>query len=96
MEEARQVLDRLGRIEQLRRDSADAPHLLAEVRALLEEAERWVAREASGGDPGVRRAALAVERCRAGAAPADRDNRRATIALSGVPPERKEVVREAG
>jgi hypothetical protein len=42
MEEARSVLERLRRIEELKSDDAPADVLLAEVRALLGEAEAWV------------------------------------------------------
>jgi hypothetical protein len=59
MEEARAVLERLGRIELLERERASPAHVLAEVRALLREAEAWL--EVEGGDTG--RAADALERC---------------------------------
>ena len=52
MEEARAVLERLGRIERLRREGALAPVLLDELRLLLEEAEEWSRLE--GGDAGER------------------------------------------
>ena len=45
MDEARQVLERLERIDALRRDGARAAELLAEVRSLLTEGERWMAAE---------------------------------------------------
>ena len=48
MEEARAVLDRLGRIETLERRGVPARVLLGEVRALLHEAELWARREGSG------------------------------------------------
>jgi hypothetical protein len=60
MDEARAVLRRLSRIEALERDGAPAGSLLAEVHALLVEAEAWVAAERGGGE----RAEAAVERCR--------------------------------
>jgi hypothetical protein len=41
MEEARRVLARLERIEVLQREHALPADLLAEVRALLHEAEAW-------------------------------------------------------
>jgi hypothetical protein len=52
MEESEAVLRRLARIESL--DAADGPSadLLAELRALLAEAEAWSRRE--GGDAGAR------------------------------------------
>jgi hypothetical protein len=59
VDEARAVLERLRRIELLERERATPEHLLAEVRALLDEAEAWL--EAEGGD--TRRAAAALERC---------------------------------
>jgi hypothetical protein len=63
MDEARQVLERLERIDALRRDGAPASDLLAEVRSLLAEGERWIAAEKLEGG-GRARAALAD--CRAG------------------------------
>jgi hypothetical protein len=52
------VLERLRRIDALERERAPAAALLAEVRALLLEAEEWVRRE---GDD---RSECALERCR--------------------------------
>jgi hypothetical protein len=61
MDEARAVLRRLSRIEALEREGAPARSLLAEVHALLEEAEAWVVSER-----GVAEAAeVALERCHA-------------------------------
>ena len=60
MDEARRVLDRLTRIEILEREGAQPQHLLAEVRALLREAEAWVARERAGAEL----AAHTLDRCR--------------------------------
>ena len=65
MDEARHVLERLERIDALRRKGAPAPDLLAEVRSLLAEGERWIAAERPD-DVGRARAALAD--CRAGLA----------------------------
>ena len=48
MEEARRVIERLERIEELDRSMADPAELLAEVRGLLHDAEAWVRVE--GGD----------------------------------------------
>lgn len=48
MDEAVRVLERLERIEALDREGAEPAELLAEVRALLLEAEAWARRE--GGD----------------------------------------------
>jgi hypothetical protein len=60
MEEARVVLRRLSRIEALEREGAPARSLLAEVHALLAEAEAWAAAERGG----VESAEAALERCR--------------------------------
>jgi hypothetical protein len=60
MDEARAVLRRLSRIEALEREGAPPRSLLAEVHALLEEAEAWVASERGG----VAEAEVALERCR--------------------------------
>jgi hypothetical protein len=59
MDEARAVLRRLGRIEALEREGAPARSLLAEVRALLGEAEAWVASESGGTEA----AEAALGRC---------------------------------
>lgn len=45
MDEARAVLDRLDRIEQLERARAEPSVLLAELRELVVEAEAWARRE---------------------------------------------------
>ena len=67
MDEARAVLRRLGRIEALEREGAPPRSVLAEVHALLGEAEAWVASELGLADD----AEAALERCRdALAAPA--------------------------
>jgi len=60
MDEARAVLRRLARIEALEREGAPPRHLLAEVGALLLEAEAWVAAERCG----VEVAEAAIDRCR--------------------------------
>jgi hypothetical protein len=65
MDEARQILDRLERIDALQRDGAPAPDLLAEVRKLLAEGERWLAAEKPDG---VERARAALDDCQAGLA----------------------------
>jgi hypothetical protein len=57
MDEARAVIDRLGRIEALERDGAAPEALLEELRGLVREAEAWVRIE------GDARAAAAVESC---------------------------------
>jgi hypothetical protein len=61
MQEARAVLARLERIEALERARAEPAAILAELRALVEEAEAWARRE---GDP----RALAAARQLAGRA----------------------------
>jgi hypothetical protein len=60
MDEARAVLRRLSRIEALEREGASAHSLLAEVHALLEEAEVWVACERGGAEA----AEALLQRCR--------------------------------
>ena len=59
MEKERAILERLERIDGLRRDDAPARILLDEVRALLSDAEEWVR-----ADDVPDRAARAVERTR--------------------------------
>jgi len=67
MDEARAVMHRLSRIEALEREGAPARSLLAEVHALLEEAEAWVGSERGGAEA----AEAALDRCRVAlAAPA--------------------------
>jgi hypothetical protein len=61
MDEARAVLRRLERIEALEREGAPARSLLAEVHALVEEAEAWVVAEGGNAED----AAKALDRCRA-------------------------------
>jgi hypothetical protein len=48
MDEARQVLTRLERIERLRDGGGSRLALLAEVRGLLADGERWLAAEPEG------------------------------------------------
>jgi hypothetical protein len=61
MDEARAVLRRLERIEALEREDAPARSLLAEVHALVEEAEAWIAAEGADSADAV----AALDRCRA-------------------------------
>jgi hypothetical protein len=61
MDEAERVLERLRRIDALERVRAPAEELLAELRALLREAEAWVRVE------GDARARSAVGKLREGA-----------------------------
>jgi hypothetical protein len=60
MDEARTVLRRLRRIEALETQGAPARWLLAEVRALIGEAEAWVEAERTG----AALAEAALGRCR--------------------------------
>jgi len=48
VDEARAVIERLERIEALDRSGAARRELLAELRALLEEAEAWTRAEGGG------------------------------------------------
>jgi hypothetical protein len=57
MDEARAVLERLGRIEALEREGAGVQPLLAELRELVREATVWAERER---DPRAREAAAAL------------------------------------
>ena len=61
VEKERAILERLERIDGLRREDAPAELLLDEVRFLLAEAEDWVREDQSA----PRRAAEAIERSRA-------------------------------
>jgi hypothetical protein len=56
MEEARRVIHRLERIEQLRRADAPAAILLEQVRRLLAEGEAWLAVERRQGGAAARAA----------------------------------------
>jgi hypothetical protein len=60
VEEARRVLERLDRVEELHLRGAPAAVLLDELRMLVAEAERWLAAEPVGAEG----AAPSVERCR--------------------------------
>ena len=65
MEEARRVLDRLDRIETLRKAAARPQLLLEEVRALLAEGEEWTRSErggTEGADEVLDRVRRALER----------------------------------
>lgn len=66
MDEARRVIDRLDRIEELKRSGAAAPELLDQVRRLLREGEDWleVERAGGGGNGALERAVTdALEDC---------------------------------
>jgi hypothetical protein len=73
MDEAHAVLHRLERIEALEREGAPVRSVLAEVRALLVEAEAWVAAERDGTDL----AEQALRRCRDAVAAPGREGRAA-------------------
>ena len=60
MEEARRVLARLRRIEDLERDAAHAADVLAELDGLVDDVEAWLQADAAADG----RAAAALERCR--------------------------------
>jgi hypothetical protein len=68
MEEARRVLERLARIEELERGDAASAELLGELRELVREAEAWVRAE-----PEPEGALGTVERCRSALAEKERD-----------------------
>lgn len=55
MEEARSVMERLGRIDTMRRANAGPAELLDELRCLLRESEAWAGME--GGEAGRQAAA---------------------------------------
>jgi hypothetical protein len=64
MDEARAVLERLGRIDALEREGAPAGELLEELRALVGEAEAWARREGRGAEDAlgaIERAQSALE-----------------------------------
>jgi hypothetical protein len=67
MEEARRVLERLARISDLERAEAPPSEVLGELRELVREAELWLRAE-----PEVGGAEVAVGRCRAALADAER------------------------
>jgi hypothetical protein len=75
VDEARRVLERLDRIDGLRRRAAAPGALLAEVQALLSEAENWVR-----ADPGAGGAAPALERVRAAVIDGERVAKRTLVA----------------
>jgi hypothetical protein len=60
MDEARNVIERLERIERLRAAGEPRAVLLLEVRRLLEEGEAWIAAETGETD----RARGALDECR--------------------------------
>ncbi len=85
MDEARRVIDRLDRIDELKRSGAAAPVLLGEVRRLLRESEDWLAveRAAGGRIGGLERAATdALEDCLVRSASAIAEGRKALAPAS--------------
>jgi multidrug resistance efflux pump len=68
MEEARRVLERLARIEQLAQECAPSSELLDQLRELVREAETWLRAE-----PEPAEAAAALARCRAALAAGERE-----------------------
>jgi hypothetical protein len=60
MDEARKVIERLDRIEALRRGEAPPAILLAELRGLLHDGEAWLAAEGRATED----AEAALDRCR--------------------------------
>jgi hypothetical protein len=60
VDEARRVIERIGRIERLRDGGGSKRALIAELRKLLEEGEAWLAVEPDGTE----RARAALDRCR--------------------------------
>lgn len=68
MEEARRVLERLARIEQLEREHAPADQLLDQLRELVQEAETWLRAE-----PEPAGAVAALAQCRAALAAEERE-----------------------
>jgi hypothetical protein len=61
MEHARQVIERLDRIEELKRRGSSPRELLGELRRLLREGEAWLAAESAGTE----RARDALRDCKA-------------------------------
>jgi triphosphoribosyl-dephospho-CoA synthetase len=68
MEEARRVLERLARIEQLEREHAPADQLLDQLRELVQDAETWLRAE-----PEPAGAVAALAQCRAALAAEERE-----------------------
>ena len=68
MDEARRVLERLGRISDLEREHAAPSELLDELRELVREAEIWLRAEPDRGG-----ADEALARCRAALAAEERE-----------------------
>lgn len=66
MEEARSVIERLARIEELKRRGALPLEILNEIRCLLAEGEAWLAAERVGTEEAeTARAEKALDSCRA-------------------------------
>ena len=76
VEKERALLERLDRIDGLRREDAPAEVLLGEVRSLLAEAEEWVREEPAAPV----RAAEAIEHSREALAAGERSSSDALLA----------------
>ncbi len=68
MEEARRVLERLARIEQLEREHAPPDQLFDQLKELVQEAETWLRAE-----PEPAGAVAALAHCRAALAAEERE-----------------------
>ena len=78
MDEAQKVLRRLSRIEALEREGAPVRSLLAEISALIVEADAWLAAEGQGTEV----AEEALHRCRSALAAQPELAGRRVIAMS--------------
>jgi hypothetical protein len=66
VEEAQSVIERLARIEELKRRGALPLEILSEIRSLLAEGEAWLAAERAGAEQvETARAEEALDSCRA-------------------------------
>jgi hypothetical protein len=93
MDEARRVLDRLSRIDELRAVRASPAVVLREVRALLAEGEEWLAAERAGG--AGQRVGSVAELADEAAVVADGEAERAAAAVGTVVEGASPVVEEA-
>jgi hypothetical protein len=78
VDEARRVLERLDRIDELERTNAPPSQLLAEVRALLSDAEAWVRSDDRPAAP----ACEALDRIRDALRPAETSEERGRTLLA--------------
>lgn len=72
MDEARRVLERLDRIDGLRRAAAGPAAIVEELRALVREGESWLAAERAEG---TERAGATLDRLEQAVVAADRRSR---------------------